>query len=279
MLDFGREVCGDLHAASSREWLVTNGIGGYASGTVAGLLTRRYHGLLVAALQPPVGRTLLVTKLDETATYDGRDCPLFANRWTNGQVEPHGFHYLARFRLEGTTPVWTYACADALLEKRVWMQPGGNTTYVRYDLRRGSRPMALNVKALINYRDHHGNTHAGGWRMRVEPVPHGLRVAAFEGAIPFYLLSARAEAAPQHEWYKDYLMRQESYRGLDAVDDNLYAGHFHAVLQPGESLHPTWMAGRPTTNGGRMKSSWWHRATSRTGRRMAAPARLPGYST
>ncbi|HUT19603.1 MAG TPA: amylo-alpha-1,6-glucosidase [Anaerolineae bacterium] len=236
MLDFGREVCGDLHAANDREWLVTNGIGGYASGTVAGLLTRRYHGLLVAALQPPVGRTLLVTKMDETATYDGRDYPLFANRWTNGQVEPHGFRYLARFHLEGTTPVWTYACADALLEKRVWMQPGANTTYVRYDLRRGSRPMALNVKALINYRDHHGNTHAGGWRMRVEPVPHGLRVAAFEGAIPFYLLSGRAEAAPQHEWYRDYFLSQESYRGLDAVDDNLYTGHFHAVLQPGESL-------------------------------------------
>jgi len=236
MLDFGREVCGDLHAAGDREWLVTNGIGGYASGTVAGLLTRRYHGLLVAALQPPLGRTLLVNKLDETATYDGRDYPLFANRWTDGQVKPRGFHYLARFRLEGTTPVWTYACADALLEKRVWMQPGGNTTYVRYDLRRGSRPMALSVKALANYRDHHGNTHAGGWRMRVEAVPHGLRVTAFEDAIPFYLLSDRAEATPQHEWYRDYFLGQEAYRGLDAVDDNLYAGYFHAVLQPGEPL-------------------------------------------
>jgi len=236
MLDLGREVCGDLHAASGREWLVTNGIGGYASGTIAGVLTRRYHGLLVAALQPPLGRTLLLTKLDATATYDGLDYPLFANRWTDGQVKPHGFHYLARFHLERTTPVWTYACADALLEKRVWMQPGANTTYVRYDLRRGSRPMTLNVKALINYRDHHGNTHAGGWRMRVEPVPRGLRVLAFEGAVPFYLLSGRAEAAPQHEWYRDYFLGQESYRGLDAVDDNLYAGHFHAVLQPGDSL-------------------------------------------
>ena len=236
MLDFGREVCGDLHAAGDREWLVTNGSGGYASGTVAGVLTRRYHGLLIAALQPPLGRTLLVNKLDETATYDGRDYPLFANRWTDGQVKPRGFHYLARFRLEGTTPVWTYACADALLEKRVWMQPGGNTTYVRYDLRRGSRPMALSVKALANYRDHHGNTHAGGWRMRVEAVPHGLRVTAFEDAIPFYLLSDRAEATPQHEWYRDYFLGQEAYRGLDAVDDNLYAGYFHAVLQPGEPL-------------------------------------------
>ena len=123
MLDFGRDVCGDLAAAGRREWLVTNGIGGYASGTLAGLLTRRYHGLLIAALEPPVGRTLLVTRLDETASYGGGDYALYANRWQGGLVEPPGFHYLERFHLEGTTPVWTFACADALLEKRVWMQP------------------------------------------------------------------------------------------------------------------------------------------------------------
>ena len=81
MLDFGRDICGHLPLAERREWLVTNGIGGYASGTVAGLLTRRYHGLLIAALKPPLGRTLLLTKLDETATYDGHAYPLFANRW------------------------------------------------------------------------------------------------------------------------------------------------------------------------------------------------------
>jgi len=232
MFDFGREVCGDIHAASGREWLVTNGIGGYASGTIAGLLTRRYHGLLIAALRPPVGRTLLVTKLDEIATYDGRIYPLFANRWADGQVEPHGFYHLARFHLEGTTPVWTYACADALLEKRVWMQHGANTTYVRYDLRRGSVALALSVKVLVNYRDHHANTHAGGWQMRVEPAPNGLRVTAFEGAVPFYLLSDRAEAKPQHTWYRDYFLSQESYRGLDALDDNLYATHVDATLHP-----------------------------------------------
>lgn len=77
MIDFGREVCGNLASSvGRREWLVTNGIGGYASGTMAGLLTRRYHGLLIAALKPPLGRTLLLTKLDETAAYDGRLCGL-----------------------------------------------------------------------------------------------------------------------------------------------------------------------------------------------------------
>jgi predicted glycogen debranching enzyme len=89
---------------------------------------------------------------------------------------------------------------------------------------------------MVNYRDHHGNTHAGDWQMRVEPVAHGLRMTASEGAVPFYLLSDRAEAASQHEWYRDYFLSVEGYRGLGALDDNLYAGLFQATLRPGESL-------------------------------------------
>jgi glycogen debranching enzyme len=89
-IEFGWEICGELSLAESREWLVTNRIGGYASGTVAGLLTRRYHGLLVAALKPRLGRTLLATKVDETAIYGENPYPLHSNRWANGIVDPHG---------------------------------------------------------------------------------------------------------------------------------------------------------------------------------------------
>jgi predicted glycogen debranching enzyme len=236
LLDFGRDVCGHLPVAERREWLVTNSIGGYASGTISGLLTRRYHGLLIAALQPPLGRTLLVTKLDETATYDGRTYPLFANRWAGGQVQPAGFHYLERFYLEGTTPVWAFACADALLEKRIWMQPGANTTYVRYDLRRATAPLTLTIKALVNYRGHHGNTHADDWQMQIASMKHGLRVTAFQGATPFYLLSDQAKATAQHDWYKNFFLSVEDYRGLEAHEDHLHAGGFRATLHPGESL-------------------------------------------
>ncbi len=236
MLDFGREICGYLPLAERREWLITNGIGGYACGTVAGLLTRRYHGLLIAALAPPLGRTLLLSKLDETATHDGRDYPLFANRWADGRVEPTGFRHLERFRLEGTTPVWTFACADALLEKRVWMEPGANTTYVRYDLLRATAPLTLNVKAVANYRDHHATTRSDDWQMRVEAVEHGLCITAFDGAAPLYVLSNSEQAMAHHTWYRRYFLTMEDYRGLDASDDHLHVGRFHAELQPGESL-------------------------------------------
>ncbi len=236
MIEFGREICGDLGAAERREWLVTNGLGSYASGTVAGLLTRRYHGLLVAALTPPLGRTLLAAKLDEIAEYGGEAFPLATNRWSDGTVDPHGYRHIEHFRLEGITPVWRYACADALLEKWVWMGSGEHTTYIRYDLRRASGPVTLEIKALVNYRDFHGITRGNGWRMRIDPVPEGLRVAAFEAATPFYFLADRAEVLPAHEWFYGFTLARERERGLDDREDHLHAATFRARLGAGESL-------------------------------------------
>ena len=115
-VDLGREACCSLDAACHCEWLVPNGIGGFASGTIAGVSTRRYHGWLVAAFKPPLGRTLLVAKLEEKAEYDGGEYTLFVDRWAHGTVNPDSHKRLERFRLEGTTPVWTFVCSDARLE-------------------------------------------------------------------------------------------------------------------------------------------------------------------
>lgn len=235
-VEFGREICGLLEVAEQREWLVTNGIGGFASGTLSGNLTRRYHGLLVAALDPPVGRMQLVAKLDETAHYDGADYALATNRWESGAVEPKGYLNIERFRLDGTTPVWRFEIADALIEKRVWMQHGENTTYVRYTLLRGSGPMDLQIKSFVNYRDFHSSTRAGDWRMNIAALENGVQVTAFEGATSFYLLSAQASVEPQQEWYRNCFLPQEKYRGLDDREDHLLAAVFRATLQPNQSI-------------------------------------------
>ncbi|MCP4426580.1 MAG: glycogen debranching protein [Chloroflexi bacterium] len=242
-LDFGREVCGSLAAAETREWLVTNSIGGFASGTIAGTLTRRYHGLLLAALRPPLGRTLALVKLDETAVYDGlsssggRYYPLYANRWASGDVEPCGFFHLERFHLEGTTPVWTYAVGNALLEKRIWMQPDANTTYIQYRLTRANAPLTLEARAFINYRDYHSTTIVNDWQPDIASVEKGVRIQMFPDAIPFSLLSANAEIYPQFDWYEDFFLGAEEYRGQnDVEEDHVYAAFVHARLQPGESF-------------------------------------------
>ncbi len=235
-IHFGRDICGDLEAAETREWLVTNGIGGYASGTVAGLVTRRYHGLLVAALQPPLGRTLLVTKLDEVAHYNQKSYPLYTNRWQDGTVAPYGYQEIESFRLEGTTPVWTFALADALLEKRIWMELGANTTYIRYTLLRASGTVNLSLKALVNYRDYHSSTYGADWRMQVDAVDKGVRVTAFDGANPFYLFLDQGNIHPCHDWYMGYDLAVERYRGLSESEDHLHAANLEANLQVGESV-------------------------------------------
>ncbi len=236
MLELGRDITGEFASAESHEWLCTNGIGGFASGTIAGSLARRYHGLLVAALAPPLGRTLLAAKLDEALTYGGVTWELGANRWQSGTIAPEGHRLIERFRLEAGAPVWTYACADALIEKRVWMEQGANTTYVQYRLLRALEPAGLVVKTLVNYRDYHSTTRADGWRMRVDASPDGLVVTAFDGARPLRLLAKAATAEPAHEWYRGFELPRETERGLDHHDDHLHAGTFRATLALDEPL-------------------------------------------
>jgi predicted glycogen debranching enzyme len=235
-VSFGREITGDLAAAERREWLCTNGIGGFASGTVAGSLTRRYHGLLVAALAPPLGRTLLVSKVEEIVTYAGTTRELSTNRWVDGTVAPRGHAEIEHFRLDGTSPVWTCAVGDALLEKRVWMDQGANTTFVRYHLARASAPLVLSAKILVNHRDYHGSTRAGDWRMDVAPVADGVRVTAFAGARPVLIVAPGADVSPHHDWYRQFALPVESARGLDAVEDHLHAATVHTTLTPGGAL-------------------------------------------
>ena len=233
---FGRGICGELSTAESMEWLVTNGIGSYASGTVANLLTRRYHGLLVAALQPPLGRTLLVSKLDDTVEYDGRVYPIYSNRWANILVEPHGYRHIERFHLEGTTPVWTFSFGGALLQKSIWMEPGANTTYVYYRLRRATSPLTLIVRAMANYRDFHNETHAGDWQMQIRRIPQGLRINAFDDAVPFVVLSDRAQVIQEHHWYRNFSLNMEPHNDSSTMEDHLNIGEFRITLFPNETV-------------------------------------------
>ena len=242
-LVFGREICGHLETARAREWLVTNGIGGFASGTIAGLLTRRYHGLLFAALQPPVGRTLLLAKLDETIEYDGiypesgRFHPLYVNHWSDDTIEPNGYYNINQFHLEGTTAVWTYAIANALLEKRIWMEPGANTTYIHYTLTRATGPLRLEAKALANMRDYHSTTLVDELEPVITPIKNGLHMQMDAQASPFYLLSQDAILEPHHEWFEDFYLSIEDYRGQNDIDDDhVHVANIKAELRPGESF-------------------------------------------
>jgi predicted glycogen debranching enzyme len=229
---FERDTLQDFELSARREWLVTNGIGGFASGTIAGLNTRRYHGLLVASLNPPVQRTLLLAKLDATATYRGKRYPLSTNEFADGTLSPRGFVHLDSFTLDGQLPVWTWLIGDALVEQRVWMAHGQNTTYVSFRLIRGSEHVELELAPLCAYRDFHSH-HRGSRDTLVTAVEGGIRVDSFWGAAPYRLLSDRGEWQIAPEWYWSFRHRVESARGLDDLEDLVCPARLRLTLDPG----------------------------------------------
>src|SRR5258706_5121863 len=142
-ITFDRSICCDFNETISREWLITNGLGGYAAGTVAGTLTRMQHGLLVAPLRGEAIPQLLLAKIDEEVVFDQRTYYPGTNEYQDGTLNPVGFVHLETFRLEEGFPVFTYRLGgiDGItLEKRIWMPPGLNTTYIQYRVLRTAAP-------------------------------------------------------------------------------------------------------------------------------------------
>src|SRR6478672_5339428 len=162
---FTRAICGDLAQAERREWWITNGLGAYAGGTIAGSLTRRYHGLLIAPIASPLGRRLILAKADATVLEGRRSWPLFTNRWTSGAISPAGHIRIGSFHLDYSVPVWTYEIGEHRIEARIWMEPGAHATYLAWRLLPQSEPpeheLSLRVTLLANHRDHHGTTAVG----------------------------------------------------------------------------------------------------------------------
>src|SRR5271155_1926566 len=212
MICFRRDVCDNLNEASRREWLETNGLGGFASSTVIGLNTRRYHGLLVAATEPPVGRYLLLSKLEETLLLDGRAFELSANHYPS-VVYPQGFRYLKEFRLD-PFPVFTYEVEGTEIEKTVFMVQGENTTIVQYRLINGShvisasnelssRTIELELRPLIAFRDYHSLTRENAaLNSMVETLPGRASIAPYAG-LPSLHLAHNAEQVESGgaSWY------------------------------------------------------------------------------
>jgi predicted glycogen debranching enzyme len=233
-LELGRDVLASLESSSRREWLVTNGIGGYAAGTVAGMNTRRYHGWLVAALRPPVERRVLVAQLDLAVTYRGRRVELGTNEFADGTVSPEGWRHLATFRREGTVPVWRWIVGDLVLERRAWMAHGRNTTYVQFRVVDAQEPVELAIVPLCVDRDYHSH-HRGADGYAVESIGGGVRIQSRAGAPSYRLLAETGECVVDPAWYWNLHHRVEAERGLDPVEDLLRPGFFRMRLGAGET--------------------------------------------
>jgi 4-alpha-glucanotransferase len=235
MIRFGRAVCGLLAQAERREWWIANGRGGYAAGTVAGTLTRRYHGLLIAPVDPPLGRRLVFAKADATLTDGSTQYPLFANRWGDGQIAPAGNSGIESFHLDHTVPVWMFAVGGHRIEARIWMEPGEDTTCLGWFLHpvADETPvLSLRLTLLVNNRDHNGETWEDGFQPVMSVAGDTLRVA--DGTR--FTLSLRAPGAqitPRRDWYRNFDLPVEAERGLGSRDAHLCVGEMELALHPG----------------------------------------------
>ncbi len=229
-IQFGRAVCGELAAAESREWWLSNGLGAYAAGTLAQTLTRRYHGLLVAPVVPPLGRHLTFAKADAVLRCGEKTWPLHTNRWQSGAVTPRGHVHIESFHLDGRMPVWHYAIGAWRIEHRIWLEPGANTVYLAYRLLDAAdETLELDLALLINARDHHTNTSAEAFAPVIIATGDGTRLTVQHEASdrPTFALNFAARGGTfraDHTWYRDFHLSAEQARGLPTTDNHLCAG-------------------------------------------------------
>ncbi|MEV1333621.1 amylo-alpha-1,6-glucosidase [Micromonospora costi] len=227
---FGPQVCTDLTSGATREWLVTDGLGGYAMGTVSGLRTRRYHGLLVVAGDRPAVRRVGLVSLDPAVLLpSGARVRLGAHEWASGAVDPRGFELLEQFALVDGVPRWRWRIGDVVIERELAMLPGRACVAVVHRLVSGG-PVRLDLAAACTWRDAHGERRADGPAPRVDPVAGGAVVdGAFRLAGPGWV--------PEGEWWLGVHHREEAARGLNAREDLWYAGRFSGALdRPGDTV-------------------------------------------
>ncbi|GAA0804457.1 amylo-alpha-1,6-glucosidase [Spirilliplanes yamanashiensis] len=239
-ISFGPQVCGDPAAGGAREWLLPDGLGGYAMGTVSGLRTRRYHGLLVVAGATPASRRLALAALDATLTLpSGATVRLGTHEWASGAVEPRGHELLSGFTLADGLPRWRWRVGDTVVERELAMTHGRPAVAVVHRLVAGG-PVGLTLEALCTWRDAHGERTAAGPPPTVEPAADGCVVA---GA---YRLTGPG-VRPAGRWWRGVHHREEAARGLNPGEDLWHAGSFHTTLTaPGDAAQVTAWAGDAT---------------------------------
>jgi predicted glycogen debranching enzyme len=238
MVLFGPQLCGDLDAAATREWLVPDGVGGYAMGTVCGLRTRRYHGLLMVAERGNPGRRHLgLVALDPVLRLaSGALVRLGVHEWEGGAVAPQGHLLLERFELVDGLPRWRWRVGDVVVERELAMAHGAAHVAVVHRLAAAPGPVTLTLEALTTWRDAHGERGAGGPPPSMAPTGDGVVI---EGAYRI----AGPGWRPVGQWYRGAYTRDEAARGLNPTEDLWFAGDFSAVLAPGEVMEMAAWAG------------------------------------
>lgn len=234
-LKFSSDNLRDFDQAHSHEWLETNGLGGYASSTLSGAHSRRYHGLLVASLRPPVERRVMLSKLDETMIVDGERFELSANQYP-GAVHPRGYNFLTHFE-RGLFPSFTYGTDKFSIRKTIAAIQGENTTVVVYEVLDAIGQLNMELLPLLSARDFHSLSRANDTINRGCVFEHGIfRTKNYHDSPELFISIPGATFNAESNWYYNFEYAVEQYRGLDFQEDLFSHGKFNLTLHKGSTI-------------------------------------------
>ena len=226
--------------ALTREWLEADGLGGFASGTVAGIRTRRYHALLLTAKTPPTGRLVLVNGFDASVETPAGRYAISSQAYAPGVTSPDGASRIASFELE-PWPRWVYAFPDGTrVAQEIFVPKGSSSVAVSWKRLSGVGPVKLALRPFFSGRDAHALHHENPtFRFEAKPLPGGaLRFQPY-GDVPAVRVRSNGAYAPEPEWYRNFLYADEKARGLDFTEDLAAPGTFRFDLSSGEAV---WIA-------------------------------------
>jgi predicted glycogen debranching enzyme len=227
-------------ALVTREWLVTNALGGYSSGTVAGVTTRRYHGLLIAALAAPFGRTVLLTHVaEQVRRADGKRFEIGGRERTSDAADALGTGFLTEFRLELGLPVWRYDVDGLVIEKRVFMPHMQNTVHMMYELVSGADRVELALRPSVNFRAQEAPVSEPlGWPYELRTIGDDIEVALARSPLPplrMRLAADRRSFTLKDKRMANVLYPVEESRGYQAKGELWSPGYFGLTLEAGHT--------------------------------------------
>ena len=225
-----------FESLTGKEWIVTNGIGGYASGTVSGINTRRYHGVLVASFDPPVSRKVIISKVEETVIVHDQEHAISANRYHDA-IHPKGFHHLHAFE-RMPLPEWIYKGPNWQIRKTIFMPHGSNTVVLEYENMSGTEIRLKAVPLFVCREDHHLRQQTSDFDITIQDRTGSkiwLRVDAMSELVGIDFPGGNF--SQDSYWHKGFQYEQERIRGLDCYEDALCIGEILFELHPGEKAH------------------------------------------
>jgi len=222
----------ELEKAVKQDWIVTNGIGGYSSSTVLGINTRKYHGLLVAPLNPPGNRVLILTKVDESFESGGKEYPLYSNIGKN--YISKGYQYLKSFEKE-YVPIFTYEVDGAIIKKYICMDYGKNTVCVLYNIKNNEKRTKFKIAPIVNFRNFHHTTTNVKFDVKQEIQNSKVKMIINNSNIPVYMRVSEGKYVEHidDDFNNMYYIREEE-RGQEAEENHTVPGVFEIKLRANE---------------------------------------------